>query len=280
MLADESLRAGRLEEALAALQDQVRKAPNNQQYRVFLFQLLSVLGQWDRALMQLKVAADLDPQNSVMMQTYREALKCEVLRSQVFRGQKSPLIFGKPEGWVAFLVEALRLDAEGKFEQAKQLRDRAFDQAEPTSGTIDDQKFAWLADGDTRLGPMIEVILNGRYYWMPLRRLRSIKMEKPTDLRDMVWTAATLLLSTGAETVAFIPTRYAGSEAHEDGKIRMARSTDWIDRGGNLFGVGQRIWYTDVGEHPMLDARNIVLDTEVEAAEPEPPASSAEPPHG
>jgi type VI secretion system protein ImpE len=115
---------------------------------------------------------------------------------------------------------------------------------------------------------------------MPLRRLRSIRLEKPADLRDMVWMPATLLLSTGAETVAFIPTRYPGTEEHSDNKLRMARATDWADRDGNLFGTGQRIWYSDIGEHPLLDARNIVLDTEMETAEPEPPASSAEPPHG
>jgi type VI secretion system protein ImpE len=280
MLADECLRAGKPEEALAALQDQIRKAPANQQYRVFIFQLLAVLGQWDRALQQLKVAADLDPLNGVMMQTYLEALKCEVLRAQVFHGAKTPVIFGKPEGWEAFMIEALRLDAEGKFHQSKELRDRAFDQAEPTSGSIDGQKFTWLSDGDMRLGPMLEVILNGRYYWMPLRRVRSIRLEKPTDLRDLVWSPATLMLSTGAETVAFIPTRYPGSESHQDNAVRMARATDWTDREGNVFGVGQRVWNTDEGEYPLLDARLIEFDIELEVPETETTADSVDLAHG
>jgi len=53
MPARESLREGRLEEALAQLQTQVRKEPGDARLRVFLFQLLSVMGRWDRALRQL-----------------------------------------------------------------------------------------------------------------------------------------------------------------------------------------------------------------------------------
>ncbi len=47
MQAEESLREGRLQDALAELQAQVRKEPANAKYRIFLFQLLAVLGQWN-----------------------------------------------------------------------------------------------------------------------------------------------------------------------------------------------------------------------------------------
>jgi len=74
--AEQSLREGRLQDALAGLQAQVRKEPANAQYRVFLFQLLAVLGQWERALNQLKVLGDMDPAHMPMAQTYREAIRC------------------------------------------------------------------------------------------------------------------------------------------------------------------------------------------------------------
>ena len=51
--ARELLRAGEPAQALAALQDLVRGDPSNAEKRVFLFQLLSVLGQWERAARQL-----------------------------------------------------------------------------------------------------------------------------------------------------------------------------------------------------------------------------------
>ncbi len=60
MIAEELLRAGRLDDALKALQEQVRSQPSNATLRIFLFQLLAVMGQWARAQNQLKVVGELD----------------------------------------------------------------------------------------------------------------------------------------------------------------------------------------------------------------------------
>ena len=265
MLAEERLRTGEVDEALALLQDEVRKAPGNAKYRVFLFQLLAVLGRWDRALTQLKVLGDLDPQNLPMVQTYRELLKCEVLRAQVFAGRKTPLLFGEPEEWVAFLVEAVRLDAEGHAAEAEKARARALDAAPTTSGTINEQPFEWIADGDVRLGPILEVILNGRYTWVPFSRLHSITLEPPTDLRDLVWMPASLTLTTGAEMVAFIPSRYPETESASDGILKMAKRTDWTESGGGYVGIGQRVLVTDAAEFPLLEVRELQLNTDIVA---------------
>ena len=197
-----------------------------------------------------------------MVQTYRELLKCEVLRSQVFAGRKTPLLFGEPAEWMAFLVEAVRLDAEGHAEQADAARARALEAAPATSGTINEQPFEWIADGDVRLGPILEVVLNGRYTWVPFSRLRSITIEPPTDLRDLVWMPAVLSLATGAEMVAFIPTRYPETETSSDGALRMAKRTDWKESGGGYIGLGQRMLVTDAMELPLLEARQIQLNSE------------------
>lgn len=94
---EQSLREGNLAQALSELQAQVRKEPASSKHRVFLFQLLCVLGDWDRALTQLQVAGEMDAGTLAMVQTYREALRCEALRAQVFGGRHSPLLFGQPE---------------------------------------------------------------------------------------------------------------------------------------------------------------------------------------
>ena len=60
MPATDLLRGGHVKEALASLEGDVRKDPSNSRFRVFLFQLLSVTGAWDRAATQLAVAGDLD----------------------------------------------------------------------------------------------------------------------------------------------------------------------------------------------------------------------------
>ncbi len=141
MLAEECLREGRLDETLTRLQEQVRKDPSDAKSRVFLFQLLCVLGQWDRALTQLNVAGDMDAGTLAMVQAYRETLRCERLRDEIFAGQRSPLVFGEPQQWVALLLEAFKLTAQGRHDQAQPLRDQAFEQAPATTGTIDGQRF-------------------------------------------------------------------------------------------------------------------------------------------
>jgi len=278
MTAEESVRAGRLEEALADLQGRVRKQPADPRLRVFLFQLLAVMGQWERALTQLKVASDLDPSTVGMLKTYQEALRCEVLRGDVFAGRKTPLLFGEPAEWMAWVVQALKLSAEEKFEEAAALRDKAFEAAPATSGKINDQPFAWIADADPRLGPVLEAVVNGRYYWIPFGRLREVRVEKPVDLRDVAWTPAHLTFANGGETVAFIPTRYPGSESAADSKLVMARATEWVERPGAMYlGLGQRLLATDQGEFPLMDVRTIQLDVVAEPAPPEQPAPPESP---
>jgi type VI secretion system protein ImpE len=174
------------------------------------------------------------------------------------------------------MIEALRVDAEGRPDAAAELRARALDSAPATSGKLDDAPFAWLADADSRIGPVIEAIINGKYYWVPISRLMRIEIEKPADLRDFVWAPATLTLENGAANVALIPTRYPGTERETDNALRLARATDWREQpGGAWHGVGQRMLTTDQSEIALLDVRVIALDTElVESAPAEPEAAA------
>lgn len=268
MQAEQSLREGRLQDALTELQAQVRKEPANAKYRIFLFQLLSVLGQWERASNQLNVLGEMDAETLPMVQTYREAVRCELLRAEVFAGHRSPLVFGDPEPWVALLLEALRLTAGGHHAQAQATRDRAFEAAAATSGTVDDQPFAWLADADPRLGPVLEAIVNGRYYWIPFRRIRTIAFERPSDLRDYVWMPAQFTWANGGETVGLIPARYPGSQASADPLVQLGRKTEWLEHEAGVYlGLGQRMLATDQSEYSLLDLRRIDLDVS-ETADP------------
>jgi type VI secretion system protein ImpE len=260
MAAEQLLGEGRLDDALAELKQQVRADAANPKHRIFLFQLLAVLGDWERAGTQLEVAGDLDPSALAMVQTYREALRCEVLRSQIFDGKRSPLVFGDPERWLALLLEALQLTAAGEDAKSAPLRDEAFGAAPATGGLIDGQRFDWIADADLRLGPVIEAIINGRYYWVPFHRIRTIEVEPPVDLRDIVWMPAHFTWANGGDTVGLIPTRYPGSEASPDSNIRLARRTDWLEPlPGMYVGQGQRMLATDSGEYPLMDVRLVEL---------------------
>ena len=259
--ASELLRANDLDGALAALQAQVRANPADAKLRIFLFQLLCVIGDWKRAITQLKLCAELDPTALPMAQTYREAIICEVYREKVFAGEKAPLVFGEPQEWLALLIEAVRAPAQGRATEAATLRTRAFDAAPATTGEIDDQRFAWIADADMRLGPVLEIIINGKYYWMPFSSLATLRCDPPRDLRDTVWTAANVTLRNGGEFVALIPTRYVGTATSSNPATKLASATEWTDTGGETYvGTGQRLLTTDAGDVALMNLRVLRMD--------------------
>jgi type VI secretion system protein ImpE len=261
MQAEELLRAGQLQQALAALEEEVRADPADAKLRVFLFQLLSVLGDWDRALTQLNVAAELDATNLLMAQVCRAALVCEALRAEIFSGNRSPLVFGEPDEWIGLLVQANQMIAEGKYKASQKLRAKAFDAARAVTGSVDGQGFEWIADADSRLGPMLEAIIDGKYYWVPFTAIKQMQTEAPADLRDLVWMPGHFTWVNGGEAFGLIPTRYPGSEVSEDNAIRLARKTEWTEQAGETFiGLGQRVFATDTGEFPLLQVRKLQLD--------------------
>jgi type VI secretion system protein ImpE len=255
------LREGNLRQALEQLQQQVRKQPADPKHRIFLFQLYCILGEWQKALNQLNVLREMDAETLPMVQTYQEAIQCEALRHQVFAGERTPLLFGEPENWLALMLEALQLTARKEHGKAGEVRAQALEQAPVTGGRCNDQSFAWLMDADPRLGPLLEAIINGRYYWIPFQRIHRIELELPTDLRDLVWLPANFTWANGGQIVGLIPVRYPGSEQSADDAIRMARKTDWqtIDEATQL-GLGQRLLATDADDYALLDLRTVEFD--------------------
>src|SRR5262245_36469674 len=264
--AEQSLKSGDPAAALAHLQEQVRAKPADPRLRIFLFQLLCVLGQWERALNQLDVASGLDPAALAMAKTYGDAVRCEAIRNDVFDGKKSPMIFGQPDQWLALLIESLLESGRGAHRRSQELRTQAFEEAPSSEGDIDGRPFAWVADADSRLGPVLEAVINGRYYWVPFARLLKVQIEPPEDLRDIVWMPAHLQFENGGESVALVPTRYAGSDDAADGLIALARKTIWEEMAPDMYrGLGQRVLATDGEETPLMEVRTITLRGVAEA---------------
>ena len=264
--AEELLREGKLEEALAALQDQVRAEPAKADLRMFLFQILSIMGNWERAITQLNVAAEMDAEKLLVAEICRPALQSEAFRTAVFEGQKMPLVFGEPEEWVGWLIQANQLVAQGEWTAAAELRDKAFEAAPAVAGTVNGKPFEWIADMDNRLGPILEAVVDRKYFWVPLTRIKAIRIEKPVALRNMVWAEAQFTWANGGTAPGLIPTRYPGSEAAADTALRLARGTHWTERDAGYFlGLGQRMFATDIGEFSLLEIRNIVLANDAAA---------------
>jgi type VI secretion system protein ImpE len=165
---------------------------------------------------------------------------------------------------VSWVIQAAKMSAAGQHDAASELRARAFDAAPAVAGSMavgDDptpRPFEWIADADERLGPMLEAIVDGKYYWIPWQRIALVKIDKPADLRDTVWLPANFVWSAGGSSVGLIPVRYPGSEnAANDPLIRMARKTDFVEQAGAQVPLGQRLLATDAAEFPLLEVRSV-----------------------
>lgn len=247
-----------LDAQLQSLMQQIRQQPADTRLRVHLAQLCMLLGQWERALGQLQAVALAQAAALPFAQTYREAIRCEHLRIRVFAGELAPPVLGEPRPWLALLGQALTHRARGEHAAADALQAQAFEQAEPTPFLIDSARSEWIADADTRLGPCCEILLDGQYYWLPFEDIESLQLEPPVDLRDLVWLPAQLTLRNGGQHPVLLPVRYPASDACADDSLRRAASTQWQPLGElGWAGLGQRLWASDAGEHPLLDCRHL-----------------------
>ncbi len=258
---------GDLAGCLAQLQNDVRRQPADSKLRVFLAQLLMVTGDWNRALNQLQVAAEMDASVLPMQHAYAAAIQCEGLRAEVFAGARSPLVFGEPLPWIAAFLQALQLQSHGKGNEAAALRLEALESVNAVGGTLNGDPFEWIADADSRLGPILEVLLNGAYYWVPFERIKAIVIEAPADARDLVWLPAQFTWTNGGEAMGLLPARYPSSERSGDDAVRLARKTEWIPLSGEAdspqyAGLGQRVLTTDAEEIGLLDIRELTLATQ------------------
>jgi type VI secretion system protein ImpE len=260
MTADDLIKSGDLENGLARLQDQIRAHPANADYRLLLFQLLCVLGKWDRALTQLNVSQDMKKDAENFAKVHQRALEAEVFRAEVFAGRRSPVIFGNPSPWVGKLLQALQHTSRGEHDAAAGLRDAALEEAEAVPVRIDGQEAAWIADADTRLGPVFEAVFSGKYYWVPMECVAELRIEAPVFLKDRVWLAVHFEWTNKGKVDGLMPVRYPGSETQTDAAIRLAKGTTWQEQpAGGFHGLGGRLFATDIGDFPMLSVRNIVF---------------------
>ena len=136
-------------------------------------------------------------------------------------------------------------------------------------GTVNGEAFEWLADADSRIGPFIEAIVNGKYYWIPMYRIASMSVEAPEDLRDLVWIPVQFSWANSGQSIGLLPVRYPGTQSSSNDSLRLSRLTEWDEvTTDTFFGVGQRMMATDQTDYSLLDIREIVFEIDV----PEPDA--------
>jgi type VI secretion system protein ImpE len=252
------LRYDSLQEAMEHVKENVRSRPADIHERWLLLQIACFMGEWNRALKQLQVCVQIDSEREQTAQVIRGLIRSEALRAEVLAGKNTPgYVIDQPPEWVAALLEALRAASRENIELADAMRTQALSEVPDSPGEIDGAPFAWISDSDTRLGPVCELVVAGRYRWCPFCELSRLRLHAPQGLLDLLWTRVDCTLRDGTVLQAYIPARYPDSENGTD-VIRLARETAWREQGTTgIIGLGQKTWMTDGGDHGLLDLREV-----------------------
>lgn len=259
--ADALLRQADVDGARAALVEAVRAAPGDQRLRMFLFQLLAIGGEWDKARNQLQSLAQLSPEAQMLSVTYNQVIDAEKARDAVFSGAGEAQLLMGEGGWAEGVAQAIGKFARGEAAEGEALRDAAFDLAPEMPGTCDGRRFDWITDCDSRFGPTFEVVLGGKYGLLPFDVVKSITSTGPEDLRDTIWYPVEMEFRNGHSAAAFLPARYPGTEKAESGLERLGRVTEWTEQDWGQQGSGQRLWtFSDDGDCGILEFRKIEFD--------------------
>ena len=134
------------------------------------------------------------------------------------------------------------------------------EKAPGTAGEIDGERFDWICDADSRLGPVLEACINKKYYWIPFNLIKSIVFHPPADLRDLVWAPAEFVLINQDQTKGHAFVRYSGTDKTDDNQLKLSRLTQWEEKHKNQFhGLGQKILTTEQKDYPLLEIRSLEL---------------------
>lgn len=252
----ELLKEGNLDAALSAAKGAVRSSPGDPEARGQLFQLFCLNGEWDRAEAQLDALLTSADQQAPIWKQFQILLRLERQRIECHENAAAPAIVGDPEDWMAPFAKAFELHQSGDVAGGATLRAEALAEASAPGGELGNVEFEWLMDGDSRFGPMLEAFLptEGDYCWVPFSTLTSVRIEKPSQVNHFVWVPAHFTWNDGRVLHGYVPTRYFGSEASDKTELVLARGTEWVDAGSDVFtGLGQRMLMSADDDFPLLE---------------------------
>jgi type VI secretion system protein ImpE len=236
--------AGHLKDAIAASTAAVKRNPSDLGARVLLAELLAFAGNAERADVILDAASDIDPGAAITVAEFRQLLRAEVARRQLFRDGRVPEFIGEPSTWQRTALAALVALREGNAAEAARLSAEAEACRVVVNGRHGEHPFQDLRDADDLLAGTIEVLTTtGKYFWIPVERVRSIDFHPPKRPRDLLWRRATMSVADGPDGDVYIPATYATLDQAADDSLLLGRSTDWTGpEGGPVRGLGLRVF--------------------------------------
>ena len=252
-----ALDEGRLADALALQRIAVGNQPDDGAARLFLFELLTLAGETEYALRELKSLRSDSPNWPASQRAFRDILRAERRR---FPRLRRPEFLREPPPHLRCRWNAAFCHNRGRTELALKYLDRADGHAPEVSGFVDGREFTGLRDSDDRFAAHFEVFLGRQYVWIPFEDVRTLRLEKPEHLLDLAFRPARLKLSDGILHAVTLPLLYPGSSREGD-DLALGELVDWTSADqGLVCGLGARVLTfgdeeLDLGSCAMLELR-------------------------
>ncbi len=258
MTAADLFRAGKLTDAIAAAQMVVRKAPTDLNARILLAELLVLSGNLERADVLLDAASTIDPTVTMVVSEFRQLIRADTARRQLFRDGRVPEFLGEPTETQRAQLAALVAFRAGDAAEAARLAEQAESTRPRVAGLHNDQAFDDLRDADDLLAGTVEVLTTtGKYFWIPIERIISAEFHAPKRTRDLIWRRVSMMVAEGPEGEVYMPAMYAADDGATELQ-RLGRETDWLATdGGPVRGIGQRVFLIGDEDVAVMDVGTI-----------------------
>jgi type VI secretion system protein ImpE len=257
------LESGDLPGAIESLGAEVRRNPADNNRRAQLAELLCFAGELERADRMLDAIAELDPALSLGVALFQHLLRAELVRQQFYLGMTLPEFLDKPSEHEQLYLKALILAKDSDAAGAELLLRQAEQARVPLAGTLEGHPFADLRDADDICATHLDVLTsNGKFYWIPLRRVTSVTFHPPKLRRDLLWRRATLDVRDGPEGEVFVAAIYPAAGAELSGALRLGHQTDFIGGdGAPVRGLGLRDFLVDETSKSILELTRIEFES-------------------
>lgn len=224
-------RDGNLADAVTAATAAVRKRPADIGARILLAELLLFAGNIERADLVLDACAELDPTAALVAAEFRQLLRGETARRQLFSDGRVPEFVGEPTAAHGLSLAAIVALRNGDAREAGKLAAQAEEARIHPNGRVGEQTFDDVRDIDDLLASCFEVITTtGKYFWIAPERVTALELHPMKRPRDLFWRRATMRIKEGPEGDVYLPLIYppvAVEAAALTDALRLGRATDW-----------------------------------------------------
>ncbi len=258
----ELIRAGKLSEGRRQLIEEVKSFPADISKRTLLFQVHSLLGEWDKAERHLDVLVTLDPKSETGIQVFKNLINAERERTEVLKNGRRPAFLPETPPYLELYITAREKLNENRFEEAIELFDKINSQIPVISGTINGKSFTGFIDIDISLSFFLETIVHERYIWIPFESIRELSITPPKSLLDLIWITGRVTTWEGLNLNCYLPVLYPESFLHEDDRVKLGRVTDWTaNKGPCARGMGQHVFLIGEEEVGIVDIREVLFNS-------------------